>query len=443
MSIHASRTLLRVSVLALCALPMHGETGDTRAFAGSVSDSNGALVVDAGIVVKSEATQKERDLATYGEGNMSVQFLPTDRSDLTVQATGFESFTLNGVAVSASPRSLQMENATLGRDIDQETVVDLPLVDGNFTGTLGLTARINTDIVDASQQGAGSQETRAGIAIPALDTIQEFKVQTSLYDAQYGRRAGANVDVETRSGSDLYGDAYYFGRNEIPDANNFFASATGVPTGEFRRSQPGGTLRGPTPSSQTQAAKTGDNDVYRHSAAVQSLARMMHLQVETTARLFENFNFLVLVLGIGIPLGRFLPKLLRKRSEKIRGDLETARRTTEDANTRLSAVEAKLASLDQEIAKFRAEVEQLIALDEQQSKAALEEEIARVIASAEQEIGVAAAQAKRSLRHFAADLAIDQAVKKLVLTPETDRALIAEFISETGRAVCRAGSTSP
>jgi F-type H+-transporting ATPase subunit b len=185
---------------------------------------------------------------------------------------------------------------------------------------------------------------------------------------------------------------------------------------------------------QTRAAKNeeNENDLYRHSAVVQSLARMMHLGVETTARLFELFNVLVVLLGIGIPLGRFLPKLLRKRSEKIRGDLETARKTTEDANTRLSAVEAKLASLDQEIAKFRAEVEQQIALDEQRGKAALEEEGARIVASAEQEIGVAAAQAKRSLRHFAADLAIDQAVKKLVLTPETDRALIAEFVNETG-----------
>jgi len=109
----------------------------------------------------------------------------------------------------------------------------------------------------------------------------------------------------------------------------------------------------------------------------------------------------------------------------------------------LSAVEAKLARLDQEIAKFRAEVEQRIALDERRRKAALEEEIARIVASAEQEIGVAAAQAKRSLRHFAADLAIDQAVKELELTPGTDWALIAEFISETGLAVCRAGSTSP
>ena len=186
---------------------------------------------------------------------------------------------------------------------------------------------------------------------------------------------------------------------------------------------------------ETKAAKAEEkeNDQYRHAPIVQSLARLMHVDVETAARIFEIFNVSVVVLGIVIPLVRIMPKLLRKRSEKIRADIEAARKTTEDANARLSAVEAKLASLDQDIAKFRTEVEQQIAQDEQRGMAALEEESARIVASAEQEIGVAAAQAKRSLRHFAADLAIDQAVKKLVLTPETDRALIAEFVNEAGR----------
>jgi F-type H+-transporting ATPase subunit b len=180
-------------------------------------------------------------------------------------------------------------------------------------------------------------------------------------------------------------------------------------------------------------AEENEHDQYRHSPTVQSIARLMHVDVETAARLFEIFNVSVVIFGIGIPLARIMPKLLRKRSEKIRGDIEVARKTSEDASIRLSAVEAKLANLDREIAKFRTEVEQQIAQDEQRGKAALEEESARIVASAEQEIGVAAAQAKRTLRHFAADLAIDQAVKKMVLTPETDRALIAEFVGETGR----------
>ena len=125
-----------------------------------------------------------------------------------------------------------------------------------------------------------------------------------------------------------------------------------------------------------------------------------------------------------------MPKFLRSRGDKVRGDIESARKVTEDANARLNAVEAKLSSLGEEIAKFKAEVEEEIRRDEVRIKASLEEESARIVAAAEQEIGVAAAQARRGLRHFAADLAVEQAAKQLVLTPETDRALIAEFVGD-------------
>ena len=309
-AIPPSRTLLRILACVLCALPMRGQTANTGAVAGSVIDPSGALVPRATVVVNSQATQEERDLTTDTQGNFSVPFLTPGNYDLTVRAPGFEplilknvrvqitevsrlklQLTITGVkeqtTVSAKPPLLQTENATLGRVIDHEGVVDLPLVDRNFTEILGLTAGTNTNIVDATQLGAGSQEIRAnggrsgdnnfilngvdansyssnitevtpfggaGIAIPAPDTIQEFKVQNSLYDAQYGRGAGANVDVETKSGAaDLHGIAYYFGRNEALDANNFFANALGVRRGEFRRSQPGGTLGGPLPWSKKRA----------------------------------------------------------------------------------------------------------------------------------------------------------------------------------------------
>jgi F-type H+-transporting ATPase subunit b len=176
-----------------------------------------------------------------------------------------------------------------------------------------------------------------------------------------------------------------------------------------------------------------DHNQYLYAPVVQTLARVLHLKVETASRLFQIINAAIIILAILIPLGRVVPKLLRKRSQKVRDDLEAARKVTQDANTRLSAVEAKLSNLDKEIAKFRSEVEQQIVQDEQRGKAALEEESARVVASAEQEISVAAAQAKRSLRHFAADLAIQQAARQLTLTPETDHALIAEFVSETSK----------
>src|ERR1700730_10566885 len=304
MSLRASHRLLRTAVLALCALPMHGQTANTGAIAGTVSDPSGGLVPRAAVVINSQGTGEKRDLATDAEGNFLVQFLTPGNYDLTVRAAGFEPFILNGVqvqitevsrlkiqlalrgakeqiAVSAAPSLLQTENATLGRVIDRNTIEELPLVNRNFTEILGLTAGTNTDIVDATQLGAGSQEIRAngarsgdnnfmlngvdansygsnitevtpfggaGIAIPAPDTIQEFKVQTSLYDAQYGRGGGTNVNVETRSGTaNLHGNVYYFGRNEALDANNFFANTTGVPRGGFRRLEPGGTLGGPMP----------------------------------------------------------------------------------------------------------------------------------------------------------------------------------------------------
>ena len=91
---------------------------------------------------------------------------------------------------------------------------------------------------------------------------------------------------------------------------------------------------------RTEAAKTEEqeNDQYRHAPIVQSLARLMHMDVETAARTFEIFNVSIVVLGIVIPLVRIMPRLMRGRTQKIQANMEAARRTTEDANTRLSAV---------------------------------------------------------------------------------------------------------
>jgi Carboxypeptidase regulatory-like domain/TonB-dependent Receptor Plug Domain len=350
---HASCTLLRTSLLALCVLPMHGQTANTGAIAGSVSDPSGALVAGAEVVIDSAATREERDLTTDAEGKFLVPFLtpgnysvtirtprlrPLVLKDVLVQITEVNrleiQLTISGakeqITVSAKPPLLQTENATLGRVIDQDTIDELPLVNRNFTEILGLTAGTNTDIVDATQLGAGSQEIRAngarsgdnsfmlngvdansygsnvtevtpfgaaGIAIPAPDTIQEFKVQNSLYDAQYGRGAGANVDVETRSGTaEFHGNAYYFGRNEALDANNFFANATGVPRGKFRRSQPGGTLGGPVPCSRKHAfffvsyQATRDVNAASLSTSVRSLSLPPIPQVRTPASLGAVFG---------------------------------------------------------------------------------------------------------------------------------------------------------
>jgi F-type H+-transporting ATPase subunit b len=159
-------------------------------------------------------------------------------------------------------------------------------------------------------------------------------------------------------------------------------------------------------------------------------AKTFNVGVETAATIFEFTNFALIVLLVGIPIARVMPKVFHKRSETLGYNLKTAREATADANARLSAVEAKLAGLDDEIKKFRIQIEQESKEDEARIKAALAEESARIVDSAEQELGAAAAHARRSLRSFAADLAIEQAAKQLVLTPDTDRALIAEFIGD-------------
>jgi F-type H+-transporting ATPase subunit b len=176
------------------------------------------------------------------------------------------------------------------------------------------------------------------------------------------------------------------------------------------------------------------NNAFRlEGPVVKWTAKTLNLPIEKTADLYEVINFLIIALAIGVPLFRVLPKYLRQRKQKLRDDIESARKVTEDANARLSAVEAKLSKLDEEIQKFRSEVEAESVQDEFRIKASLAQESSRIVLAAEQEIGMAAAQARRGLRHFAADLAIDQAAKQLVLTPEIDQALIVEFAADVVR----------
>jgi F-type H+-transporting ATPase subunit b len=162
------------------------------------------------------------------------------------------------------------------------------------------------------------------------------------------------------------------------------------------------------------------------------VARLLHLPLGVTVELLLGINFAIIFFAIAIPLTRTMPKIIRKRSQTLSHDLTDARKATADAGARLSAVEAQLAGLSEEIKKLTAQVEQESQEDEKRIKAAIGEESARIVAAAEQEIAVAATQAKRGLRSFAADLAIGQAEKQLALTPETDRALIAEFVAQAG-----------
>jgi Carboxypeptidase regulatory-like domain/TonB dependent receptor len=190
----------------------------------------------------------------------------------------------NSLKVSAQPALVQTENAALGRVVNERAVSDLPLVTRNFAQIASLSPGVITGVSNAGELGLGgaalgqiaksndgifahgmrsydnnwqldgisvsdvqaSGAGSGGIPIPNPDTIQEFKVQTGLYDAAYGRYAGANISVVTKSGSDEYhGSMFEFFRNDVLNANDFFRNQTNQPRPALKQNQFGAVLGGP------------------------------------------------------------------------------------------------------------------------------------------------------------------------------------------------------
>ena len=162
---------------------------------------------------------------------------------------------------------------------------------------------------------------------------------------------------------------------------------------------------------QVKKEEAEEEDVYRHTAVVAAIsdaifrdnaqttpAEVRARHIETTARTFEWINTFIILFAIVLPIARILPKVFRKRDQTLKQNLESARKTSTEANARLSAVEAQLSRLDEEIAKIRAHVEEESKQDEARIKASIEQESARIVASAEQEIAAAAAHAQRGLK---------------------------------------------
>jgi hypothetical protein len=112
-----------------------------------------------------------------------------------------------------------------------------------FENSVTFNGMIGDNIVS---QGFDDASDKPGIAIPAPDSIQEFKVQTGLYDAEYGRQGGANVNLVTKSGTnDIHGTMFEFVRNNAFNANAFFNNTTGTPKPVLKQNQYGGTVGGP------------------------------------------------------------------------------------------------------------------------------------------------------------------------------------------------------
>jgi len=190
-----------------------------------------------------------------------------------------------------------------------------------------------------------------------------------------------------------------------------------------------------TPQEQVPEKKVegqDENEAYRHSATVTKLGAMLGMQPEAAATAFTLFNLAVLLGGVGYFMAKSLPKAFRNRNTAIQKHLVDARTATEEATARLSSVEARLSKLDEQIAAMRTQSEADSARDEQRIKANIEEEKAKILAAAEQEITAATTQAQRQIQQYAAELAIEHAAKKLVVSAETDRLLVESFAHRLG-----------
>ena len=190
----------------------------------------------------------------------------------------------------------------------------------------------------------------------------------------------------------------------------------------------GGRLSSPEGQSpEANKAEVDENDQYLHSPAVRALGAKLGMNPEQAATTFTVANFIVLAGLVGWFLLKTLPKTFRNRNTAIQKHLVDARTATEEANARLTSVEDRLGKLDGQIAAMRAQAEKDSAADEQRIKAGVEEDKQKILAAAEQEISAATALAQRQIQQYAAELAIDQAARKLVVTAETDRLLVQAF----------------
>lgn len=192
------------------------------------------------------------------------------------------------------------------------------------------------------------------------------------------------------------------------------------------------TLAPPTQTTEGKEAVVDEDAAYRNSPVVKKLGSMLGMSTERAALVFNVFNFVVLAVLVGYFLLKTLPRTFRDRTSKIQRHLVDARTATEEASARMNSIEDRLATLDSQIEAMRSQSEKDSIADEQRVTAAIEEERVKILATADQEIAAATMNARRQLQQFAAELAIEQAARKLVVTAETDRLLVQRFARRLG-----------
>ncbi|MBA3439244.1 MAG: carboxypeptidase regulatory-like domain-containing protein [Pyrinomonadaceae bacterium] len=229
----------------------------TGSISGTVLDPNSAALSGVQITVTNPATGLTREATTDDEGRYRIPVLPTGTYQVKFTQTGFSTAQVDNVIVEAAvPRTVDQalqvgtvgetvnilesgalitpETATTARSINAEEIVQVPTSTSLFFNG-----------IDATNITSNEGSLNDNIA-PAPETLEEVKLQTSLYDASTGRSGGGNFQLISRSGTNsFHGSAYYFLQNEKLNANDFFFNRDGIERPRARRNEGGFTVGGP------------------------------------------------------------------------------------------------------------------------------------------------------------------------------------------------------
>jgi hypothetical protein len=283
-------------VLFLAVSPLRAQI-DTGAVLGGVTDASGAEIRGATVTLTNEGTNATLTGVTGAGGE--YKFSPVNIGTYTVSVNfqGFTTMTQRHVVVNvdaqvvanftmkpgavtetievaATTPVLETQDASVGQVVDQRSVDNLPLNGRNFTFLAQLAAGVNTPQADTrgnAQSGAfsanGNRPAQNNylldgidnnsdtvdflngtnyVVLPPVDAIEEFKVQTSDFSAEYGRSGAAVLNATIKSGTNsFHGDVWEFFRNDKLDAADFFENAHSIEKGELRQNQFGFTAGGP------------------------------------------------------------------------------------------------------------------------------------------------------------------------------------------------------
>jgi hypothetical protein len=296
--IHAA--LLRLAVLlVLILLPAFARAqAVSGTILGTVTDSTGSVMANAKVTVLNEGTGLERVAQTDPQGEYTVSNLPPGRYSVVAELRGFKTLTQSNIAVgvdqkiridvklevgamtesvsvTAEAPLIQMSSSELGTTVTQQQIELLPLNGRNFVSLTRTVPGVLRGIPGSNIDGAGSLAWRASasfsangqrardnnflldgvdnnetwlqtvVIFPGVEALDEFKLQTSTYSAEFGRSLGGVVNLQIKSGTNLTrGSVFEFLRNDAFDANNFFNERAGRDKPDFSQHQFGGTLGG-------------------------------------------------------------------------------------------------------------------------------------------------------------------------------------------------------